>query len=775
MSGGLNNEADEIAEINKDVKPRKVPTQEEKFIQSVRALSKKIAKVETEKVPSDQANREISSLIRQVANIIDEGNPTVANPKLDNKALSDIAHDVMEKTRPNPKPATLQEKIVEKYLRENKNVSPKDIDTLRQLAKDVTRLSGDQKLDADFAMQKILNSYEKSTVWGKMQAIRYIAMLLNSGTQAVNAISGPMMATTGSAADVLGTMIDILMNKTLKTQRTTTLYGTNPLAFIARYFKNAKVGGKAGWHGVNPSGIQGTNEIRGLAFPSLKNPLTTIPSLAERTLGAVAKGADYATYKSVFDSEIIKQARLDARKQGIRGNQNIKNHIEQFKNNPPEEAILEADRIGKNTTFQRSDRTGGKIANFLNSAPGVLEVPVKTVFPFVRTPVNIASTAVTLTPGGIIKGLFQLIRHVHAEKAGKLADFKGASQREAIRNLSLGLTGSGIGVLGWYLSHVGIITGANDSGDKDVDAIREQAGKGKYRFNTSALSRYMNSMLNGDGEEAAIKAAKYQQGDKQFDYNKMQPFAFPAAIGASLENNKDQTVGGQIWEASQDSAASLLGMSSLKGLQDTFQPQYGGTQGEKTVGIISRLVESYFKSFSPSAGAQEARRQDPIQRKVPFNDGLIPDVKGYFQSRTPGMSQALPPNKTTLGQNKLNAPGIQGQYINPYKSDVAPYTEAARIISDLIDQTGDTSIAPSVPEKTVTGKDKTGKSVTIPIPQERYLKLHEEVGNEIIKNVTAMKSSLSNEEKIAEIKKIYKDARKNGRDKVKTELGLQVN
>lgn len=243
----------------------------------------------------------------------------------------------------------------------------------------------------------------------------------------------------------------------------------------------------------------------------------------------MAKGPDYATYKSVFDSEIVKQGFLDAKNNGIKGKANIQKHIEKFVNSPTEEAILQADRIGKNTTFQRSDTTGGKVANFLNSSPNAIKPAVNAIFPFVRTPVNIASTAVTLTPAGIIKGLYQLTSKSQA------------SQREAIRTLSLGLTGSGgIGALGYYLQQIGVITGSNDSGDKDVDNIREQAGKGKYRFNTSALERYLYAMFNGEGSEAAEKAAKYRKGDSAFDYNKLQPLAFPAAIGASLAENKDK-------------------------------------------------------------------------------------------------------------------------------------------------------------------------------------------------------------------------------------------
>jgi hypothetical protein len=756
----LRDYSDEIADMAKDAKPKEFPTQEQRFLQSVKSLSKKIAQVETEKMPIDQANREVSSLLRQITKISEEGSPLVAKQPLDSKALSDIAHDVMEKSRPNPKPTTLQEKIVEKYVKDNPKVSPKDIETLRNLAKNVTRLSGDARIDADIAMQKILNSYEKSSVWDKALALRYMSMLLNTSTQAINAASGPIMATTGHVADVFGTMLDITMSKALNKPRTTTLYGANPLEFIARYLKGLKVGAKAGAQGVNPAGIQSTNEIRGLAFKSLKNPF----GLAERALGAVSKGPDFAAYSAVYKSEMEKQGFLSAINSGIKRSDKaaIKAHIENFINEPTEAAMLQADRIGKNTTFQRSDSTGGKVANHLNNAPTLVKPFVNAVVPFVRTPINMASSAVTMTPAGIIKGLFQLTSK------------SKASQREAIRTLSLGITGSGISAVGYYLFNLGIITGANDSGDKDVDAIREQAGKGKYRFNQSGLMRYLSAMLDGEGSDAAEKAAKYQEGDHAFDYNKLQPLAFPLAIGASLGQNKTKPIVGKLEAAGTDAYGSLFGMSTLKGVQTVFQPSYGGTQGEKAMGTFYRVEESFLKSFSWGGLAQEARRQDPIVRKTPFNDGPIANTKAYFKSRIPGMSESLPANKTTLGMDKMNAPGIMGQYVNPYKSEVAAYSNAAVLISDLIDSTGDTSLAPSAPEKKVEGKNRAGDQVSIAIPQDRYEQLQEELGHNIILKIAAINTSLTDAKKAEKIKEIYSKVRKTEMDKVKRELGIRV-
>jgi hypothetical protein len=655
-----------------------------------------------------------------------------------------------------------QERIVEKYVAANPQVSPKDIESLRKLSKSLTDLQGLERTQADMAMQKILNSYEKSSIMDKINAIRYIAMLFNSGTQAINAISGPAMATTARVADMFGVMIDSSLSTIMKTPRTTTLYGANPLKFTAEYFKALKTGAKAGWEGVNPAGIQGSNEIRGLTYKGKYNPL----SYLERSLGAVAKGADYATYSAIYKGEMEKQGFLDALENGIKRSDKdgIKQHIRKFVNDPPEAALEQADRIAKNSTFQRNDTLGGETANWLNSGTGkvqkVVSPVVRTVFPFVRTPINIASTAVTMTPGGIIKGLIQL------------SSKSNATQREAIRTLSLGLTGTGLSAVGFYLNQLGIITGSNDSGNKDVDNIRDQVGKGKYRFNTSALQRYVGALLDGKGADAAAKEAKYQEGDKQFDYNKLQPLAFPLAIGAEASTLKGKP--NQVTGTVSGAAGSLFGMSTLRGVQDVFQPQFGGTQGEKATGVLNRIGESFLKSFSPSMLAQEARRQDPVQRKTAYNDGIISDVSSYFKSRTPGISQSLPANKTTLGQDKLNAPGVAGQYLNPYKSEVARYTQAGQFIVDLMERTGDTSIAPTQPAKKVRGKNENDESVTIAIPPKRYEKLQEDIGNEIINRVMEIEGG-TDAELIEQLEGIYSEVRKEYMNEVKEELGLIVN
>lgn len=657
------------------------------------------------------------------------------------------------------------EKVAEKFLKDNP-VKARDIEKLDALVKDLNDLKGAKAVDAEIQMQKIINNYTKSSLVDKLNTLRYISMLFNSGTQSVNALSGPIMATTGYVADIFGTMADIALSNILKRPRTTTLYKSNPLTFLAHYFKNLKTGAKAGWHGAEPAGIQSQSDIRGLTFKSNYNPANWL----ERGLGSVSKGTDYATYKTVFDSEIRKQAFLNAKNKGLKGTDR-KAFIEQFVANPTDEALEIADRIGRNTTFQRQDSLGGQLANYLHGAPKnfpkvekFAKPVISVVTPFVRTPINIASTAVTMTPAGIIKGMLQLV------KSGT----DPILQREAIRTLGLSITGTaGIGVLGYALSDLGIITGANDSGDRNVDAVREQAGRGKYRFNTSALQRYITALFSGEGPKAAREAAKYQEGDKQFDYNKLQPLAFPLAAGASFQENEKKGIGQALSASGKDAIGSLLGMSSLTGVQNILQKPYQGTEGDRSLNIVSNVVESYLKSFSPSLLAQEARRQDTTQRKTAYGEGIKKDVGQYFQSRFPGQSQKLLPNLTALGDEKKYAEGVSGQYLNPFRSEKANFNKAAVIVSDLIDRTGDMSLAPKAPDKKVSGKNAKGEHVEITIPPNRYVKYQEEIGKEVTRQIIAL-GSMSDADKADRIKDIYSKVKEKHRNIVKRELGIRV-
>lgn len=672
------------------------------------------------------------------------------------------------------------EKVAEKFIKEGK-ITPQDEEMLRNLSKQLHELSESKSIQADMQMQQILNSYQKVDFGGKVATLRYMAMLLNTSTQSVNAMSGPIMMTYNHMLDVIATPFDIIYSGMFKTQRNVTFkqgpgLADNLFEPVKDWFKGLKVGGKAGWEGVDPEGIATQHDIRGLSFPSKVNPL----GLTERTIGAVAKAPDYATFSATKKMELRKIAYLDALNKGVKGKEAIRNYMDKFISNPDPKALEQAARVGKKTTFQFTEGFAGKAANAarnINNLTGSKDLGIaNAVLPFIRTPVNMAIVGVENTPAGIVKGLFEINRL----RAG--SDI--ISKREIIKTFT-SATAGGTGVLGglgFILAGLGIVTGDYSSQSRDVQNIQDAVGEGKFRFNTTAFGRMFDALTSGNVDNLK-EVSQYRKGDHQFDYNKLQPLAFPFAAGATFSDQQKMAgqagargeaypLSKQLGESGKSAAASLFGMSSLQGLTNTFRTKPGATGADIPIQIAQNIGESFIKGFSPSLVAQEARRQDHIQRETAFNQSFGEDVGSYFKSRTPGLSQSLPPKITNLGDTKKNFPGVAGNYLNPLRSEKTQYNEAAQVLMELIQRTGNEELAPKPMDKSVTGKNSEGMSTTVKLTPARYAKLQEDVGKQIAKLILELPKLMSDEEMSFRVEKIYEVIRGIERNKVKEELKL---
>jgi hypothetical protein len=699
--------------LNAILKNPKATTEEKQLAQLSSQIARKMKQAEDVTKPkTPESVKEMQKLLRKITGIKDETkkiDPQTGEP-IDYKHIDELAYKIFDRAVPGT-----AEKMAQKFLRSTPSLSQAEVKKIRDLAQSVSRLKGAEKAEADLELQKIINGFEQSDWLDRANALRYIGMLLNTGTQLVNALSGPLMASTYRIGQLAATMADVMMAGVLKQPRRMTAYQSNPLTWMGQYFKNLRFGVRASWQGVNPAGLTGPRDVGGLVFKG-KNIASIVPHYLERSLSAVAKGADYATYKTVYDRELLRRGFINAKNQGIQGTANQKRFAENFAANPDQAAMEYADDQARRVTFQRNKSTGAKLANAIHTLPAIAKAPIQTVAPFVKTPINIASTAVDLTPVGLLRGLFEL-SFVKDE----------AVKANALSRMGLSLIGGGgLSAIGYELSRAGILTGSNESGFKDVDKIREQAGRGKYLLNTSALMRYIGALFNG---EDPYKAAAFQKGDVQMNYNKFQPLAFPMAIGVGLEQRRSEGLGSMLKGAGTEAAGSLLGMSALTGIQQAVQSYQDKTSGDKSVGFIQRVAEMFAKSFSPSFLAQEARREDKTVRKTAYGEGFVKDVLDYYKSRTPSFgglipekytSKALPAAMTTLGQEKQHAGGFVGSYLNPYQMNKAQYSEAAVTIANLIDRTNDEKLAPKTPNKKIEGTTKSGEYKSIELTGKEY-------------------------------------------------------
>lgn len=669
------------------------------------------------------------------------------------------------------------EKVAQKYIDAEK-LTNKDADLIHDLATRMGKMNTKDKQLASRQMQEILNKYEKSSVADKINAVRYIHMLANTTTQLTNIISSPLMYLEGTLLNMIQTPFDVARASLKGTPRQVT-FKQGPKVWdnffepVKDYYEGLKIGGSAGWKGIDPNGITTQNDVRGLAFKSKFNPYHWI----EKSLGAVMKGADYASYNAAAQTKMRQLAYLDALNKGIKGDDAIRQYMDRYLNNIDDNIAELADKYGKEITFQqdtpitRGAQSAVRGLNKVSTLGKSDKIGIgNALLPFVKTPTNILMSGLERTPAGILKGIYEL---------STMAKNPDISTRQIMNTFTKALAGTGgLTGTGYLLGELGIITGDSSSSSKDVQALEQDIGKGKFKFNTSAFGRMMGALVSGNISDIE-NASKYQEGDNQLNYNRLQPFAFPISMGATFAEQQRQAQaaeerGGEIPLSEQvgkslaSAGQSLFDMSLLKGLQDAFDVQ----PGEGISGTAKRIGQSYAKSFSPSLLAQEARREDEDQRQVAFK-GLTAPVSEYYQSRLPGVSKQLPPKVTTLGQTKKNEPGIIANYLNPLQSIKPQYNKASQIIYDVIQKTGDELLAPTPLDKNIRGKNAERVSTTVTIPQRRYIEAQQRVGQEISKRIIDLPiNNLSPEDAATAIEKIYREERAKEREKLKVEFGL---
>jgi hypothetical protein len=110
-------------------------------------------------------------------------------------------------------------------------------------------------------------------------------------------------------------------------------------------------------------------------------------------------------------------------------------------------------------------------------------------------------------------------------------------------------------------------------------------------------------------------------------------------------------------------------------------------------------------------------------------------------------------------------------------SDRSKYepTPEAQLVLDLLNETGDTRVAPRAVAKYLSGKDvKTGEQKKIDLTPEQYVRLQTIVGQESAKRIAKIDPNLPTDTKIQRVIKALEEAGKIGRNELKKELGLKI-
>lgn len=348
--------------------------------------------------------------------------------------------------------------------------------------------------------------------------------------------------------------------------------------------------------------------------------------------------------------------------------------------------------MNKLTTFNKSERYGlGAVA-----------------LPFTQIPGSILVRGAEWTPIGFIRSSYEVVRPA----------FRGEfRQKEFVDSFSRALMGSGIAATGYWLAQLGIVSAVGEE-DKDLEALRKDAGYGKYRINSSALKR---AMMSGNW----WTKQKAEPGDVMVNYDWLQPVAMPVAMGAEIAHQQEM----QRLDASQGKASAVPpslrafaagGSAALKTLED--QPLMTGlvrlfrAGGDRNTGVFQGVALQALDApgmFVPTVLSQVNQLFDNKIRET--SAGTVWDkAAAQLMARIPGLAEKYPVKYGAFGEAQeryqYGGNSFVNVMLNPAFVTRVKANPALQEIERVYAATGDTGV---IPKKAPVKLQIAGQSVEL--------------------------------------------------------------
>ena len=348
---------------------------------------------------------------------------------------------------------------------------------------------------------------------------------------------------------------------------------------------------------------------------------------------------------------------------------------EQVRNNTVDTQIMSSarDYAGKEAlkaTYQDRNRVSDKAVEITRS----LGLAGEAILPFKRTPANVLVRGVEYSPVGLARGLKNYLWDV---KRGKMT---GA---EAIDRIASGLTGTGLFALGAALYSLGAVTSGGGD-DENEDRLNDLIGKQNYALN---LPGGVNVTLDW-----------------------LAPAALPFFMGVELVDSlgRNGNTADSITSALKSISDPMLELSMLQSLNDVIDSV--SFSENKLGALAASALISYFTQAVPTIGGQIERSAEPVRMStyVDKNNPLPTDVQyalGRASARIPIYEFQQIPYIDAWGRDESSGPLIlrmANSFINPSYTSITEVTPVDEEIRRLYNETGDGTVVPERPERTLT-------------------------------------------------------------------------
>lgn len=305
-------------------------------------------------------------------------------------------------------------------------------------------------------------------------------------------------------------------------------------------------------------------------------------------------------------------------------------------------------------------------------------------------PANLGVKPLEFSPANVAKGLFEIFKYFSDAKKNGSYDY--AMRQNAVMDMARGVTGTALIAALTGLFKSGIFKFYDDEDDYDVQQQNRAEGKNGTLINMSAFGRLVNG---GDAE--------WQPEDRFMNIGYLQPANSLLAITHLISKDaEDGLTAAEFWKdfgkGSWNGLLDMPVMQSISSLADVLATKYDEeTGGSKLVDSLVTIGGNAVTGMIPGFLSQTAKAMDTVDRDT-SGDTALERTLNAAKKTIPGLRETLPEKYDSLGnvvkldENPYDR--IMNALVRPGTIGTLKESEASRIISDVIEQTGDKSVMP---------------------------------------------------------------------------------
>lgn len=397
----------------------------------------------------------------------------------------------------------------------------------------------------------------------------------------------------------------------------------------------------------------------------------------------------------------------------------------------------------KEATFHQDSQVAS-LLNQLSNKNKFYKFFLDSTLPFKKTPINVAKAGIEYSPVGLVKSA------VYDTVKLRKGDI---TVNTYIDNISKGLTGTGIALVGYALASCGVLK-ASGSDDGDRESFEESRGSQNYSI-TIGDNTYSLDWLAPSGIPLFIGAECYE--------------LMQASSEKKTSSSDDDKIINQVIKSATnilDSFANAMNpmteMSMLSGLTSALKSYEQGSSKVITQFGIN-AIKSYVNQFVPTALGQIAKTTDKYERSTTSTktglEKTIDSTKNQIMNKIPGLRELLPVKTDIWGEEVKQSDNI---LVRALENSVLPWTRkelnSTYVDKELLtvyENTGESSVFPDSINKNITiNKQKyTMTSDEYAKYKQKYGKTSYNLLNSLIKSSSYKK--MSDNEKQYAIEKVY--------------------